>query len=111
MKAKSVAVFLAGFAAGILFITVLLQQAGTLGVIKAAASNPFDAPHAVPNALPDASSSTLHAPHDEALPPEQLPSDAPGSFPRGPLIPVSGVSPSSLAITSMRFITVIAMKP
>ena len=110
MKAKSVAVFLAGFAAGILFITVLLQQAGTLGVIKAAASNPFDARHAVPNALPDASSSTLHAPHDEALPPE-LPSDAPGSFPRGPLIPVSGVSPSSLAITSMRFITVIAMKP
>jgi murein DD-endopeptidase MepM/ murein hydrolase activator NlpD len=97
MKAKSVAVFLAGFAAGILFITVLLQQAGTLGVIKAAASNPFDAPHAVPNALPDASSSTLHTPHDEALPPEQLPSDAPGSFPRRLLIPVSGVSPSSLA--------------
>jgi hypothetical protein len=52
----------------------------------------------VPNALPGASSSTLHAPHDEALPPEQLPSDSPGCLPRDVLIPVSGVSPSSLAI-------------
>jgi murein DD-endopeptidase MepM/ murein hydrolase activator NlpD len=88
MNARSAGVFFAGFAAGVLFITVLLRQAGTPGVIKAAAaSHPFEASHAAPNALPDAEESQR----------EQLPSDAPSSGPRGLLMPVSGVSPSSLA--------------
>jgi len=104
VKARSVAVFFAGFAAGVLFITVLLRQAGTLGIIKAsAAPHPWGAPHAVPNPLPDTSSSTLPAPslnlttaQRESLSQEQLPSVAASSFPRGLLIPVSGVSPSGL---------------
>jgi murein DD-endopeptidase MepM/ murein hydrolase activator NlpD len=104
MKARSVTVFFGGFAAGVLFMTVLLRQAGTLGVIKAAAaSHSFEAPHAVSNPLPDASASKAPAPllnlpaaQAEAHSRNQLPSDSPSSFPRGLLIPVSGVSSSSL---------------
>jgi len=97
MKAGSVGVFFAGFAAGVLFITVLLRQAGTLGVIKAAAaSHPIQAPHAAPNPLPNASTLSPSTAQAERLLREPLPSDAPISFPRGLLIPVSGVRPSSL---------------
>jgi murein DD-endopeptidase MepM/ murein hydrolase activator NlpD len=73
MSVKSIAIFFAGFAAGILFITVLLRQAGMVGVIKAAAPHPLQAPAVT-----------------------QLPSDAPGADLHGLLIPVSGISPSSL---------------
>jgi len=102
MKARFVALFFAGFATGALFVTVLLRQAGTLGVVKAsAASHSFDAPHALPNPWPDAGAPKLPAPPSnpagtEALLREQQPSDAPISVPRSLLIPVSGVSPSSL---------------
>ena len=105
MSTRSVAIFFAGFAAGIVFITVLWREAGPLRVIKAAAAaHPFLAPHAAPNPLPDTSASTLPSPplnlptaQAERLAQEQLPSDALSSFPRGLLIPVSGVSSSGLS--------------
>ena len=104
MGIRSIAIFFAGFAAGIVFITVLLRQAGTVGVMKAAAvPHPFQAPRAVPNAPPDNSISTmpapsldLPAPQAANLPEALSPSVAPGPGPRGLLIPVRGVSPSSL---------------
>jgi murein DD-endopeptidase MepM/ murein hydrolase activator NlpD len=86
-------------------------------VIKAsAASHPesphVDSPHAAPQPLPKAIPSQLPAPEaipsqppaptlspaaqTEAPPPEQPPSDGPSSLPHGLLIPVSGLSASSL---------------
>jgi murein DD-endopeptidase MepM/ murein hydrolase activator NlpD len=103
MSVKSIAIFFVGFAAGILFITVLLRQAGMVGVIKAAAPHRLQAPNVVPKPLPDTSISELPAPplnlpaaQVEAPPVTQLPSDAPGADLHGLLIPVSGISPSSL---------------
>ncbi len=103
MKAGSTAVFLAGFAAGVVCSTVLLRQAGAPGVIKAsAAPQTLAATHAVPNPLPGASASELPAPpvippaQVEPLPPELLRSDALTSNSRGLLMPVRGVSPSRL---------------
>jgi murein DD-endopeptidase MepM/ murein hydrolase activator NlpD len=107
MKVRSVAIFFAGFAAGVLLIAVLLRHPGTPVVIKAsAASHPesphVDSPHAAPQPFPKAISSQPPAPtlspaaQTEAPPPEQPPSDAPSSLPRGLLVPVSGLSPSKL---------------
>jgi len=103
MKAGSTAVFLAGFAAGVVCSTVLLRQAGAPGVIKAsAAPQTLAATHAVPNPVPADSASELPAPpaiqpaQVEPLPPELLRSDALNSNPRGLLMPVRGVSPSRL---------------
>jgi peptidoglycan LD-endopeptidase LytH len=102
---RSAGIFFAGFAAGILFITVSWREAGALrGIKAAAAAHPFQAPHAVPNPLPDTSASTLPAPplnlpadQGERLAQEQLPSEASSSFPQGLLIPVSGVSSSGVS--------------
>jgi murein DD-endopeptidase MepM/ murein hydrolase activator NlpD len=108
MKVRSVAIFFAGVAAGVLFIAILSRHPGTPVVIKAsAASHPLesphvDSPHAAPHPLPEASSSKPPAPTlspaapAEALPPQRPPSDAPSSLPRGLLMPVSGLSPSQL---------------
>ncbi len=100
---RSVAIFFAGFAAGVLLIAVLLRHPGTPSVIKAsAASHPLDSPHAAPHPLPEASPTKPPVPtlspaaQAEALPPERLPSDASSSLPHDLLIPVSGLSPSSL---------------
>jgi peptidoglycan LD-endopeptidase LytH len=100
---RSVAIFFAGFAAGVLFIAVLLRHPGAPVVIKAsAASHELDSPSAAPHPLPEASPSKPAAPclsppaQTVALPREQPPSDAPSSLPRGLLMPVSGLSPSKL---------------
>jgi murein DD-endopeptidase MepM/ murein hydrolase activator NlpD len=101
MTVRSVGIFFAGFAAGVLFIAVLLRHPDTPVVIKAsAASHPLD--HAVAIPLPDASAPKRPSPslspaaQTEALPHEQPPSDTPRSLPRNLLIPVSGLSASSL---------------
>jgi murein DD-endopeptidase MepM/ murein hydrolase activator NlpD len=110
---RSVAIFFAGFAAGVLFIAVLLRHPATPVITKAsAASHPLESPHvdsphvdtppAAPHPLPEAIPSQPPAPtlspaaQTEAPPPEQPPSAAPSSLPRGLLIPVSGLSPSKL---------------
>lgn len=103
MKARSVAFFCAGFASGVLFITVLLRQPGPPGVIKASAAPPaFNGPHTLPSSAPVAGASELPASllepaaQAEALPREQSPLDEPDFVPRGLLIPVLGVSSSGL---------------
>jgi peptidoglycan LD-endopeptidase LytH len=108
MKVRSVAIFFAGFAAGVLFIAVLLRHPATPVIIKASAASQslksphMDSPHAAPHPLPEAIPSQPPAPSlspaapTEALPREEPPSDAPSSLPRGLLMPVSGLSPSKL---------------
>jgi murein DD-endopeptidase MepM/ murein hydrolase activator NlpD len=100
---RSVTIFFAGVAAGVLLIAILSRHPGTPELVKAStASHPLDSPHAAPHPPPEASPSKPPAPtlslaaRTEAAPREQPPPDAPSSLPRSLLIPVSGLSPSEL---------------